>query len=240
MRIAIIGYGKMGKAIESAAIQRGHEVVLKISTSNLNDLSPQQLSKADVAIEFSTPETAVANIHSCFTAGVPVVVGTTGWYQHFDSIREQCLAGNHAMLYASNFSIGVNIVFEINRMLARMMNHQPRYDVSISETHHIHKKDAPSGTAITLAQGICSELKRKSDWILNQGQQIEHNSIAIKALREDDVPGTHDVLYHSDEDEILIRHTAFGREGFATGAVAAAEWLAGKPGCHSIRDMLHL
>ena len=240
MKLAIIGYGKMGKAVEQAALKRGHEVVLRVSSSNISDLNPHLLSMADVAIEFTTPETAAVNILSCFTAGIPVVVGTTGWYQNFESVRQACDNGNHTMLYASNFSLGVNIVFEINRMLAKLMNHQNQYSVAIEETHHIHKKGAPSGTAITLAEGICSELKRKHRWVLDNGQAISDDSLSVKAFREDEVPGTHKILYNSSEDEILLQHTAFGREGFAAGSVAAAEWLIGKTGCFSIRDMLHL
>lgn len=240
MKIAIIGYGKMGKAVEAAALKRGHDVVLRISSSNISDLTPDRLSVADVAIEFTTPQTAVGNIRACFSAGVPVVVGTTGWYHEFETVSKICEEGNHSLLYASNFSIGVNIVFEINRMLAKMMNHQQQYDVSIEETHHIHKKDAPSGTAITLAEGVCSGLNRKTNWMLDQGQRVDDSILSVKAFREDEVPGTHKVIYRSADDEILLQHTAFGREGFATGAVAAAEWISGKTGCYSVRDMLHL
>lgn len=240
MKIAIIGYGKMGKAVEAAALKRGHDVVLRISSSNLTDLNPGSLSVADVAIEFTTPQSAVTNIRSCFAAGIPVVTGTTGWYHEFDSVRRICEEGNHTLLYASNFSIGVNIVFEINRMLANLMNHQNHYDVAIEETHHIHKKDAPSGTAITLAEGICSGLSRKTKWVQDNGQSLNDSELPVKSYREDEVPGTHKVIYRSADDEILLQHTAFGRDGFASGAVAAAEWIQGKTGCFSVRDMLHL
>lgn len=241
MKIALIGYGKMGKTIENIAIQRGHEIVLKLDVNNPEDF--EKLSEADVAIEFTRPESAVGNLEKCVAAGVPVVCGTTGWLKHFDEITEKVKAQNSGFFYASNYSVGVNIFFEINRKLAEMMNTQPQYNVRMEEIHHTQKLDAPSGTAITLAEGILNKVERKANWVciedntaLTEGKVDEN--IVITARRIDPAPGTHIVTYTSSIDTVEISHTAHSREGFATGAVLAAEWLVGKKGVFSMKDML--
>ena len=241
MKIALIGYGKMGKTIERIAQERGHEVVLRLDINNPEDF--EKLSMADVAIEFTRPESAVGNLEKCITAGVPVVCGTTGWLKHFEDISAQTKAQNSAFFYASNYSIGVNIFFEINRKLAEMMNTQPQYDVKMEEIHHTQKLDAPSGTAITLAEGILQNVTRKENWSCPQDAHSPSteggdNSIVITAKRIDPAPGTHTITYDSPIDTIEITHTAHSREGFATGAVLAAEWLLGKKGVFTMKDML--
>ncbi len=241
MKIALIGYGKMGKTIERIAQERGHEVVLRLDINNPEDF--EKLPIADVAIEFTRPESAVGNLEKCITAGVPVVCGTTGWLKHFEDISAQTKAQNSAFFYASNYSIGVNIFFEINRKLAEMMNTQPQYDVKMEEIHHTQKLDAPSGTAITLAEGILQNVTRKENWSCPQDAHSPSteggdNSIVITAKRIDPAPGTHTITYDSPIDTIEITHTAHSREGFATGAVLAAEWLLGKKGVFSMKDML--
>ncbi len=234
MKIALIGYGKMGKTIEKIAISRGHEVVLRLDINNPEDF--EKLREADVAIEFTRPESAVGNLEKCITAGVPVVCGTTGWLKHFDEIAALTSTQNSAFFYASNYSIGVNIFFEINRKLAEMMQTQPQYDVRMEEIHHTQKLDAPSGTAITLAEGILQNVKRKTQWVCDTEGGDE--DIIITSKRIDPAPGTHIVTYDSPIDSIEITHTAHSREGFATGAVLAAEWLVGKKGVFSMKDML--
>ena len=241
MKIALIGYGKMGKTIERIAQERGHEVVLRLDINNPEDF--EKLPMADVAIEFTRPESAVGNLGKCIAAGVPVVCGTTGWLKHFEDISAQTKAQNSAFFYASNYSIGVNIFFEINRKLAEMMNTQPQYDVKMTEIHHTQKLDAPSGTAITLAEGILQNISRKDNWACLQDTHSPSteggdNSIVITAKRIDPAPGTHTITYDSPIDTIEITHTAHSREGFATGAVLAAEWLLGKKGVFSMKDML--
>ena len=241
MKIALIGYGKMGKTIERVAQERGHEVVLRLDINNPEDF--EKLPIADVAIEFTRPESAVGNLEKCITAGVPVVCGTTGWLKHFEDISAQTKAQNSAFFYASNYSIGVNIFFEINRKLAEMMNTQPQYDVKMEEIHHTQKLDAPSGTAITLAEGILQNVTRKENWSCPQDAHSPSteggdNSIVISAKRIDPAPGTHTITYDSPIDTIEITHTAHSREGFATGAVLAAEWLLGKKGVFTMKDML--
>ncbi len=241
MKIALIGYGKMGKTIERIAQERGHEVVLRLDINNPEDF--EKLSMADVAIEFTRPESAVGNLEKCIAAGVPVVCGTTGWLKHFEDISAQTKAQNSAFFYASNYSIGVNIFFEINRKLAEMMNTQPQYDVKMEEIHHTQKLDAPSGTAITLAEGILQNVTRKENWSCPQDAHSPSteggdNSIVITAKRIDPAPGTHTITYDSPIDTIEITHTAHSREGFATGAVLAAEWLLGKKGVFTMKDML--
>ena len=241
MKIALIGYGKMGKTIERVAQERGHEVVLRLDINNPEDF--EKLSMADVAIEFTRPDSAVGNLEKCIAAGVPVVCGTTGWLKHFEDISAQTKAQNSAFFYASNYSIGVNIFFEINRKLAEMMNTQPQYDVKMEEIHHTQKLDAPSGTAITLAEGILQNVTRKENWSSPQDAHSPSteggdNSIVITAKRIDPAPGTHTITYDSPIDTIEITHTAHSREGFATGAVLAAEWLFGKKGVFSMKDML--
>jgi 4-hydroxy-tetrahydrodipicolinate reductase len=234
MKIALIGYGKMGKTLERIAQSRGHEVVLRIDVDNRSDFD--RLSEVDVAIEFTRPESAVLNLEKCVLAGVPVVCGTTGWLTEFERISSLCKTQNSAFFYASNYSIGVNIFFEINRRLADMMNGYPMYDVAMEEIHHTQKLDAPSGTAITLAEGIFENMPRKSNWVCNtEGSPAD---LKITAKRIDPAPGTHIVRYDSPIDTIEIAHTAHSREGFATGAVLAAEWLVGKKGVFSMKDLL--
>lgn len=234
MKIALIGYGKMGKTIENIATQRGHEIILRLDVQNPEDF--EQLYKADVAIEFTRPESAFHNLQRAFEAGVPVVCGTTGWLDKYEEIVHLCKDCNGTLLYASNYSIGVNIFFEINRRLAVMMNNYPMYDVAMQEIHHTQKLDAPSGTAITLAEGILQNINRKTQWVCNT--EGEQQDIQITAKRIDPAPGTHIVSYNSTIDSIEIIHTAHSREGFATGAVLAAEWIVGKKGVFSLKDML--
>jgi 4-hydroxy-tetrahydrodipicolinate reductase len=241
MKIALIGYGKMGKTLEKVALLRGHEVVLKIDVDNRSDFD--RLAEVDVAIEFTRPESAVLNLEKCLVAGTPVVCGTTGWLTEFDRISSLCKLNDGGFFYASNYSIGVNIFFEINRQLAKMMDGYPMYGVSMEEIHHTQKLDAPSGTAITLAQGIVENIMRKTSWVTNTEGSLSENpvtekDISILAKRIDPAPGTHVVRYDSPIDSIEITHTAHSREGFATGAVVAAEWLVGKKGVFSMKDLL--
>jgi 4-hydroxy-tetrahydrodipicolinate reductase len=246
MKIALLGYGKMGKEIETLAIAKGHEVVLKINEQNLGDLTLDNLRKADVAIEFSTPHTVVSNIRTCFEAGLPVVVGTTAWYGHFDMLKKECEEKGQSLFYATNFSIGVNLFFHFSKQLAKMMKHYAAYEVSVDEVHHTHKLDAPSGTAITTAEGILSEYPAKSSWvnqIVTTEQPVTDTTassaeLLIRSYRTDEVPGTHAVYYESEVDTIELRHTAHSRKGFAAGALAAAEWLPGKKGIFTMNDML--
>jgi 4-hydroxy-tetrahydrodipicolinate reductase len=236
MNIALIGYGKMGKTIERLALEAGHQVVLCIDRGDEALLQPEQLSRAEVAIEFSRPETAPDNLLACFRAGVPVVCGTTGWLERQAEIQEACRQAGGAFFYASNFSIGVNLFFELNRYLARLMNGQPAYTPSLEESHHVHKLDAPSGTAITLAQGLLQELDRKTRWALGPSEEPE--VLSVVSHRIDEVPGTHELRWDSPEDSIRIEHVAHGREGFARGALRAAEWLRGRQGCFTMSDLL--
>jgi 4-hydroxy-tetrahydrodipicolinate reductase len=238
MKIALIGYGKMGKILEQTALKRGHEVVLRLDVNNPEDFA--RLNEADVAIEFTRPESATDNIVRCFEQNVPVVCGTTGWLDQFEKITQECLQSNGSFFYASNYSIGVNIFFEINRRLASMMNNYDMYDVKMEEIHHTQKLDAPSGTAITLAQGIIENIDRKTKWLCQSEntEGVENEAINIVAKRIDPAPGTHIITYESPIDSIEITHTAHSREGFATGAVVAAEWLVGKKGVFSMKDML--
>lgn len=238
MKIALVGYGKMGKTIERIALERGHEVVLRISSRNQSDLNKDNLVNADVVIEFTNPEAAFENVKKCLSAKVPTVCGSTGWNQQLQSAQDICLINNTALLQSSNFSIGVNVFFEINTILAKMMNHYPAYDVSMVEVHHTQKKDAPSGTAITLAEKILEQLERKNKWSLTQ--PFDKSTLSIKAERVDEVPGTHTVTYHSIIDDIAITHTAHNRDGFALGAVVAAEFLKDKKGIFTMKDVLAL
>ncbi len=226
----------MGKTIEKLALSKGHEIELIIDFDNQSDLSTQNLQKVDVAIEFSRPESAYDNILKCLQSDTPVISGTTGWLDKMDEIKNLCTALNGAFLYASNYSIGVNIFFEINRQLAKMMNDFPEYNVALEEIHHTQKLDAPSGTAITLANGILSNIVRKNKWVNDASK--EEDQIPIISKRIDDVPGTHRIFYESSIDSIEIKHTAHSRVGFAGGAVKAAEWIVGKKGCFSMKDML--
>ena len=236
MKIAIIGYGKMGKEIASVAMERNHEIVLR--ANDAEDIQQEILTTADVAIEFTSPDNAVDNINRCFDVNLPIVVGTTGWMNDLERVRTACINQGQALLYASNFSIGVNILFEVNNKLAQLMNTQPMYEVAMEEIHHTEKKDAPSGSAISLANGIINHMDRKSGWTLEEDAKA--NEIKIKAIREADVPGTHRVCYSSEIDEIELKHTARGRKGFATGAVLAAEWLQGRTGVFTMKDLMTL
>ncbi len=238
MKIAIIGYGKMGKTIEKLAVQKGHEIVLKIDDSNLKDLIVENLKKADVAIEFTNPESAFKNINLCFDANLPVISGTTGWLDKFDRIKQRCEKENHAFFYASNYSLGVNIFFKLNQYLAKMMNKFENFDVSVDETHHIHKLDAPSGTAITIAEGIINEMDRKNAWVKEKAESPEQ--IAVKSFREGEIPGIHTVTYSSDVENIVITHESKNREGLAQGALMAAEFIVGKSGIFGMDDLLML
>jgi 4-hydroxy-tetrahydrodipicolinate reductase len=242
MRIAIIGYGKMGKEIERISILSGHEIGL-ITDSSFHGNLIEALQSCDVAIEFTGPETARQNVLSCIEAGIPVVCGSTGWTSSLSEIRDYCIKKNGSFFYASNFSIGVNILFAINDMLATMMNGLPEYRASIEEIHHIMKKDAPSGTAIHLATEILKNHHGLQKWKLIDSKDLQEPSksdLPITAIRSDDVPGTHTIAYTSSVDRIEIKHTAFNREGFAKGALAAARWMIGKKGCFEMKDMLQL
>ncbi|MFY0254385.1 4-hydroxy-tetrahydrodipicolinate reductase [Chitinophaga sp. 30R24] len=238
MKIALIGYGKMGKAIDAIATAKGHEVILRVDLNSQHLLEKEHLEKADVAIEFTTPETAYHNILKCFESNVPVVCGTTGWLDKLPEIKEHCEQQHQAFLHATNFSIGVNIFFEVNKKLAALMASQPQYDVWMEEIHHTQKKDAPSGTAITLAEQVLAAVTRKTGWVNAENQQPENLSIISKRI--DPAPGTHTITYTSAIDDITITHTAHSREGFASGAVVAAEWLKGKTGVFTMRDVLNL
>ena len=230
MKIALLGYGKMGKTIEQIAVARGHEIVLKIDNAE----TPYDITIADVAIEFSTPNSAFANISNSLTYKVPVVAGTTGWLSQYNEAVALCKAQQTAFLYASNFSIGVNVFFALNKTLAKLMLGLKEYEVAIEEIHHTQKLDAPSGTAITLAEGIIAETD-KAGWHLDTAGE---NEIPIVAKRIDSTPGTHIITYSSEVDTIEIKHTAHNRNGFALGAVLAAEWIVGKQGVFTMSDVL--
>lgn len=242
MKIAILGYGKMGRIIEEFATERGHEIVLTVNIDNTEELTVSNLRKADVAIDFSTPDSALSNIELCFDAGVPVVVGTTGWYGHLQTVKNKCVEGNNTLLYASNFSIGVNVFFFVNKVLAKIMNRYPQYEVQVEEIHHTQKLDSPSGTAMTIAEGILSELDRKDEWVnelIGSGEEfiVKPDQLLIESHRIENVPGTHTVIYSSEVDDIEFKHKAHSRAGFALGAVLAAEWLQDKTGFYNITDM---
>jgi 4-hydroxy-tetrahydrodipicolinate reductase len=239
MKIALIGYGKMGKAIEQIAINRGHQISLIISEDNLQDMTTENLKNCDVAIEFTNPESAVKNIKTCINANVPVVCGSTGWVNEEEAVKKYCADNNGTLLFASNFSIGVNIFFEINKKLASLLNTQKNYNVQIVETHHTAKKDAPSGTAITLAQQIINVQAAKDGWVLNSANP-NANEVNIESLRIDPAPGTHHIKYLSSIDDIEIIHTAHNREGFALGAVVAAEFIYNKQGLFTMQDVLQI
>lgn len=236
MRVILLGYGKMGKVIEGLALERGHTIVAHIDEENRAELDQFSPDTADVVIEFSHPDAAVQNLRDCLTLGLPVVCGTTGWLDHRAEIEELCRQRDGAFFYASNYSIGVNLLFRINRTLARLMAHQPQYRVTMTETHHVHKLDAPSGTALTLAEGILDYVPRYTTWVL--GAESADNELPIVSLREGEVPGTHAVKYSSGVDDLEIIHTAYSREGFALGAIVAAEWLAGRQGIFGMDDLL--
>lgn len=237
MRILLLGYGKMGKTIEQIAIERGHSIVGKIDVQNRADMDKLQTADVDVAIEFSSPESAFENIIYCLKKGWPIVCGTTGWLDRRAEVEALCKAQTGSFFYASNYSIGVNLFFRLNRMLARLMNGH-EYQSSMTEVHHIHKLDAPSGTAITLAEGIIEEMQNVDGWKL--APENEEGYLQILAERRGEVPGTHIVRYESEVDTIEISHTAHNRQGFALGAVVAAEWLPGKFGAFGMNDLLKI
>ncbi|MEC7173144.1 MAG: 4-hydroxy-tetrahydrodipicolinate reductase [Bacteroidota bacterium] len=232
MKFALLGYGRMGKAIEQIALERGHEIICKVD-KNLND---GNLQEADVAINFSIPDAAVENINRALNQGVPVVCGTTGWLDAYHKVTQKAQDNNTAFLYASNFSIGVNLFFKLNKFLAQLMLPHKEYNVSMEETHHIHKLDAPSGTAITLAEGIIEKSEFKQ-WSTDKDAK---DSVFIQSFREGDVPGTHSIKYQSLIDDITIEHKAYDRKGFALGAVIAAEWIVGKKGIFKMDNVLNL
>jgi len=255
MKIALIGYGKMGRAIGEIALKRGHKIVSVIDIDNMKDFETETFRSANVAIEFTTPSTAFENYQKCFAADIPVISGTTGWTDRIDEIRKQCDNEGKTFFYASNFSIGVNIFFALNKYLARMIDKNPEYEVSIKEIHHKHKLDIPSGTAITLAEGIIDNMKRKTGWEVVSSEKkdfkpnhyedealpkVNNSLIEITAFREGETPGYHEIKYESDIDEISIFHNAKSRAGFAMGAVLAAEFTLGKKGFLTMNDLLKL
>ena len=233
MKIALFGYGKMGKVIEKIAKKRGHKIIYRIDENCIN----YDLKKVDIAIDFSTPKAAFSNINMALENSIPIISGTTGWLDNYNKAVKLCNEKNGAFLYASNFSLGVNIFFEINRQLAKIMSNHPEYLIKMKEIHHIEKIDAPSGTAITLAESIIKETDYQK-WSLNK--DFKENEISIEAQRLSDKTGTHEVIYKSDIDEIKIKHAAINREGFGLGAVIAAEWLIGKKGVFSMKDVLNI
>ncbi len=236
MNIALIGYGKMGREIEKIAISRGHSIVLTIDKDSVCKLTKENMQKVDVAIEFTEPSSAFNNYVRCMKAGVAVVSGTTGWLEKIDELKAVCEKTKGGFFYASNFSVGVNLFFALNKKLASLMNTFDSYDVEMQETHHIHKLDAPSGTAITLAEGVFENLSRKDKWELDKASDF--TTMKIDAVREGEVPGTHVVKYFSDVDQITITHEAFNRKGFALGAVLSAEFMKGKRGMFGMSDLL--
>ena len=247
MKIALIGYGKMGKTIEQIALNRGHQIVSIVDINNPEEFQSANFKSADVAIEFTTPATAFDNYMKSFAAGVPVVSGTTGWLDRISEIKEKCEKEGKTFFYASNFSIGVNIFFAFNKYLAKIMNNFPSYNISMTETHHIHKLDAPSGTAITLAEEILENLDRKERWVKGTMQapdgtvsgstKCAANELLVSSIREGEVPGIHVIRYESEADSIILTHDAKNRKGFALGAVLAAEFTANKEGYLGMSDL---
>jgi 4-hydroxy-tetrahydrodipicolinate reductase len=238
MKIALIGYGKMGKTIEQLAVEAGHQIVLKIGKENKAELNAENIKKADVAIEFSTPETAFANVSFCLQHQVPTVCGTTAWLQHLPKAEQMAMDNNTGFIYASNFSIGVNLFFAFNKHLAKIMTNYPQYSVGLEEIHHTQKLDAPSGTAVTLAEGILDQYPTKNTWVNHAS--TKPNELQIISKRIDPAPGTHSVLYNSEIDSIAITHTAHNRIGFASGALVAAAFLQNKKGIFTMQDVLGL
>ena len=226
----------MGKALEKVALERGHEVILKITSKNTHEFNFDNLKRVDVAIEFTNPKLAVNNINVCLASNTPVVVGTTGWYDDFEEVSKNVTQSDGTLLYATNFSIGVNIFFNLNKYLAKMMNNYKDYNVQVEETHHTHKLDAPSGTAITLAEGILENLQNKDVWV--KGESNHKNQLEVISHRVENVPGTHQIKYSSSIDEIEIKHTAHNRMGFALGAIIAAEYIKDKKGVFTMEDVL--
>ena len=242
MKIVILGYGKMGQLIEKFSMKRGHDIFRIIDKEEREKITAADIAGADVAIDFSEPAAAIDNIHLCFNANVPIVVGTTGWYEQLQEIKTLCEQEQKTLLYGSNFSIGVNIFFHINKLLAKAMSPYQQYDAQVEEIHHIHKLDSPSGTAITIAEGILDNIQGKNKWINNLIGEAEEaipkaDELLIESHRIDEVPGTHTVLYSSEVDQIEFKHTAHSRAGFALGAVVAAEWLQNKQGFYQVTEM---
>ncbi|HEV7621058.1 MAG TPA: 4-hydroxy-tetrahydrodipicolinate reductase [Flavisolibacter sp.] len=238
MQIALIGYGKMGRMIEEVALDMGHKVVARINIENIEDFTRENLIKADVAIEFTAPGSAFDNVKKCIDFGLPVVSGSTGWNDKLEEIKKYCILKNGSFLHASNFSIGVNIFFELNKLLARLIASQSSYNVSVNEIHHTQKKDAPSGTAVTMAEQILSYLRDKKEWVNYKSENKEH--LSITSERIDPHPGKHEVKYSSEIDDIEIIHTAHNRKGFAVGAVKAAEYIFNKKGVFTMKEVLGL
>jgi 4-hydroxy-tetrahydrodipicolinate reductase len=236
MKIALVGYGKMGKVIEEIALSRGHEIVCIIDINNAGDFDSDAFRSADVAIEFTIPSSALNNYRECFKQNVPVVAGTTGWLEHLPEIKEACEKDGKTFFYASNYSLGVNIFFAVNEYLAGIMNNFPMYDVKMDEVHHIHKLDSPSGTAITLAESIIDKIDRKKSW--KEADQVANDEVMITSFRRGEEPGYHSVIYDSEIDTIQITHNAKNRKGLALGAVLAAEFLCGKKGFFGMKDLL--
>ncbi|HQR94613.1 MAG: 4-hydroxy-tetrahydrodipicolinate reductase [Bacteroidetes bacterium 24-39-8] len=238
MKIALIGYGKMGKAIEQIALSKGHEIVLKIDINNAADFNAENIAKAHVAIEFTGPHSAFDNVMKCMNLGIPVVCGSTGWLDKWETVKASCEQHNGAMVYASNYSIGVNLFFELNKYLAALMESHPEYNVLMEEIHHTEKKDAPSGTAITLAEQVLAAITRKKQWVNETASSKDELEIISKRI--DPAPGTHTIKYTSSVDDIEITHTAHNRIGFAGGAVLAAEFLKDKKGIYNMKNVLGL
>ena len=236
MKIALLGYGKMGHEIERICAKMDHEITLIIDSEDDWGKSGSGLKEADIAIDFSVPDQVVKNIYRCFDAGVPVVIGTTGWYDEMEEVKKNCYERGQSLFYSANFSIGVNIFFDLNRHFAKLMSERGEYEISIEETHHIHKQDTPSGTAIVLANEIIQHIGRLAKWVKENPDNPEE--LGIKSFRVENVPGTHKVRYESENDMIEIVHTAKNRRGFAIGAIMAAEWLIGKKGCFEMKDLL--
>ena len=237
MKIALYGYGKMGKTIERLAKDRGHEVVLRINSENAASITTNELKAADVAIEFSRPELAETHIKKCIEAQLPVIIGTTGWYDKYNSLKKACIEDDSAFLAATNFSVGVNLFFALNKQLAKLMQPHSDYKVEVEEIHHTEKLDAPSGTAITIAEGILENYSNLTNWKLDEASDSE---LKIAAVRTPNVPGTHEVRYQSAIDEIAIKHTAHNRDGFALGAIIAAEFIINKHGVFTMNDVLKI
>ncbi|MFW5699690.1 MAG: 4-hydroxy-tetrahydrodipicolinate reductase [Bacteroidota bacterium] len=237
MNIALLGYGKMGKEIEKIALERGHTIVLKIDVDNVSDMTSENLQKADVAIDFSVPSSAYDNIMKCFESNLPIVSGTTGWIDRKQEVEKECREKNQTFFYASNYSLGVNLFFKLNQFLAKIMGPFDQYDVAIEETHHTQKLDAPSGTAITLAEDILGNIERKSTWELDSEDKSKLN---IKAIRKENVPGIHTVTYDSEVDYITMTHSAKSRKGFALGAVLAAEFAKDNKGILTMDDLMQI
>jgi 4-hydroxy-tetrahydrodipicolinate reductase len=236
LNIGLIGYGKMGKTIEKLAIKKNHEIILRISSKEALELSIPNLKALDVAIEFSRPESAIDNLRILANKRIPTICGTTGWIESYNDIKNLFIENNTPFLYASNFSVGVNILFEINKKLAKMMNRFSEYNVEIMESHHIEKKDAPSGTAITIAEQILENIDRKNDW--QNSKSTDSSLLDIESVREADVKGYHEINYVSAIDKISLSHEAYSREGFAMGALLSAEWIVGKTGIYQFADVM--